>query len=146
MKDLDFNSDTETYTPIGQFLKYHKDDINTEYRRKKVGKVNRLKIARIKNLISKTFNTSRVLKHSMPKHTNHKRLCPFLADQVHAFDSNIRTRNMNDSTIERITWHDAISSCKSFNNLEIENVDIASFGSKKKSIDEVASQVRKLHF
>ena len=146
MKDLEFNSDTETYTPMIRLLKNYKDDINTECKRRKLGKARRLKITRMRNVISKNIVPIRVIKCQKPKKLNIKRPYSSYHGSVHNVENNLRPKNHNDSASERYTWHDAVSNCRSLNNFESENIEAISFGSKKKSIDEIASQIRKLHF
>ena len=146
MKDLEFNSDTESYKPIFGLTRQHKDDINTECIRKKLNKARRLKTVRIRNLISKgafPLNLNTIKKQ---KRTTQKRPYSSYYGSNHNLDINYKAININDSVVDRHTWHEAVSNCRSFNHFEIENVECISSVSKKRSADDLASQLRKLHF
>lgn len=159
MKDNNCISDSENYIPTRRVLKRHKDDMQTLPKKKKMGKRKRnkqkcvinkdheelIKATILKSLLKRRRKKRRKFKEQVKRKPNssfHSSLYDF--DVVNVVKK-CRTANDNIS-LEINNALDIISQGKSLNGMELERLEVTSLYSKKKSVEEITSRLKKLNF
>ena len=147
MKDVNCISDTETYTPKKRRIQRHKDDFITNPKQRKVSKLRRKKTKSIINVTHSELIRALVRKNVRKK----KYKKPIPGSSYHGSCHNLEVTKKCKTVHENISVEinnplENISNCKSLHNMELEKLEVTSLNSKRKSIDDITSQIKRLNF
>lgn len=146
MKDVNCISDTETYTPMKKRLLRHKDDFITNPKQKKVTKLRRKNFKPIINVTQSQIIRALVRKNMRKKYKNPIPGSSYYGSH-HNLEVNRKSRTVNENmSLDNYNPLENISNCKSLHNMELEKLEVTSLNSKRKSIDEITSQIKRLNF